>query len=761
MFSNICYEISRSAKNYYEYLTEHDKSLKKTEILSATKIDDYTCEIFTRDKITNFDCIDSIECNNTRIPLEKYKTISIRSRAVILSSSPSYISKIIESDKRYLVDNYRKCVLNIKKKFENVTTINLPRKNSCIIFNKKDFPDVHFTAVQLNAIKNIFSSPLSYVWGGAGSGKTKYVLSYSVLNYLLSEKKILLTAPTHIALENALTSIIEIAKRYGVSTSKILRLGFPSQEFADKYPECCENTLFKKIQDDLIKKRQNLVDCLHRMKWLDKFKFIKGELQQYNELDIIYDKLIRERDELYILSQLQSNQIEIMFDGLKFKEKELAHLNNKSNRLYNKLFYSEKLKEQKSNLVAELDAARTQYEDCKHSLSKIEDKLKTLSNEIEQLSLDKQLLSKSIADNLFSGIRELFDVSDFTILSDQISEYETRYKEFIDCFKRDYNDVDFSSAELLFNSIENLSKEISRNFDENKKHNNEILLYACTLDKLASVDELPPLSHVFLDEACYSPIAKVAQLYFLNCPVTFLGDHMQLPPVCEINEDILLASRTENLCLWAQSGIYSPNLFDRSIQTINKDYLCNSKLLPSCLSLSELNQTHRFGKSVADVLDLFVYKNNFESVSSGNTTIRYMHATKDKNSKSRISPEEINVIKKYITQNKLTNFAILTPYKDQVKALREAIPADECNEILTIHKSQGQEWDIVFLSVVDTKDCFFTDISNQVSRGKEVLNTAISRAKKELIIVCDADYWKQLDGQLISALINVGEEIIT
>ena len=71
--------------------------------------------------------------------------------------------------------------------------------------------------------------------------------------------------------------------------------------------------------------------------------------------------------------------------------------------------------------------------------------------------------------------------------------------------------------------------------------------------------------------------------------------------------------------------------------------------------------------------------------------------------------------------------------------------------ILTVHASQGQEFDTVFFSVVDTSDMYFTDSNS--SKGKKIVNTAISRAKKELILVCDRNFWCSRGDQLISQLI--------
>ena len=77
----------------------------------------------------------------------------------------------------------------------------------------------------------------------------------------------------------------------------------------------------------------------------------------------------------------------------------------------------------------------------------------------------------------------------------------------------------------------------------------------------------------------------------------------------------------------------------------------------------------------------------------------------------------------------------------------------------TIHNSQGMEWDYVILSVVDTTDKWFTNSRSPISNGKNIINTAVSRAKKFLIIVCDADYWKSQQDQLLGKLLNIAEEL--
>ena len=89
-------------------------------------------------------------------------------------------------------------------------------------------------------------------------------------------------------------------------------------------------------------------------------------------------------------------------------------------------------------------------------------------------------------------------------------------------------------------------------------------------------------------------------------------------------------------------------------------------------------------------------------------------------------------------------------------ARRNRFPFDN---VVTVHQSQGREWDNVFLSVTDTTDKFFTNSLSSVSDGKKVINTAVSRAKKNLIIVCDYKYWIAQKSQLIGKLLAVAQRL--
>ena len=85
---------------------------------------------------------------------------------------------------------------------------------------------------------------------------------------------------------------------------------------------------------------------------------------------------------------------------------------------------------------------------------------------------------------------------------------------------------------------------------------------------------------------------------------------------------------------------------------------------------------------------------------------------------------------------------------------------------MTIHKSQGSEWDNVIFSVVDDSNfgkrkMFFTNSLNHNFKSLNLINTDVSRAKKRLIIVANEEFWiEQKESQLIGNLINICKKLV-
>jgi len=253
-------------------------------------------------------------------------------------------------------------------------------------------------------------------------------------------------------------------------------------------------------------------------------------------------------------------------------------------------------------------------------------------------------------------------------------------------------------------------------------------------------------------------------LFTFGKPITMLGDHMQLPPVCEIDREKILepAIRDQNMMkyvfLWDQSALYAESMFFESIKEVSDDYLNNSDPRFRETKREDLTESHRFGDNLAKILDEHIYKNGIKGIPGNHIRIECIDAVCYEK-RGRENTAEVEKIETYLKERPdLKDFVILTPYKNQVSLLSKRFPKLKEN-VLTIHRSQGREWDTVILSVADNRvqnkdvPLRFTSTKDG-SNGKKVMNTAVSRAKKNLVVVCDCEFWSEQEGEMISKIVK-------
>ena len=284
--------------------------------------------------------------------------------------------------------------------------------------------------------------------------------------------------------------------------------------------------------------------------------------------------------------------------------------------------------------------------------------------------------------------------------------------------------------------------------------------------------------HVFLDEAGYCNIIKGMALTGFGCPLTMLGDHKQLPPVFDCDDRKMLNDPERKIVrLWGISTLY----LEDAMVTDNRRALCRQE--PDRPTFSRtmtgaLRETHRFGPALAKVLARRVYGAGFCSKCVNETRILYVNVPKkaedkgrdEKGDYRRISTEERKCIRDMMEHNLAHwnyTIGIITPYVKQRNRLAGSInrlmnkyerTEDMDDDVVTVHRSQGREWDVVLFSITDAYEEKWSTDSNRPDALK-LINTAVSRAKKMLVLIGDADDWKNRQGQLISDLFRVAEEV--
>lgn len=256
-------------------------------------------------------------------------------------------------------------------------------------------------------------------------------------------------------------------------------------------------------------------------------------------------------------------------------------------------------------------------------------------------------------------------------------------------------------------------------------------------------------SHIFLDECAYAPLIKTCALCVEGTPLAFFGDHKQLFPVCEMPKNALMQKENENAFVWNLSALFLESFFSGGEpKNLAQEYERSGNIPPyrqmCCVNLS---RTHRYGDSLAQILDKYVYHMGLRGKDEPMEIFAIDSGAKQE-VETQISQSEVRVCEILSIKLKASEYAIITPFVKQRQKLGFKIPRDR---IFTIHGSQGQEFDNVVFSPVSLH--YHLTNSHQ-THALYALNVAISRVKKRLFIVCDYAFWSRQTGQLLSAILQ-------
>ena len=530
----------------------------------------------------------------------------------------------LENDLTFLVQRIKKWYEKHGKRVE------LPRRTGPGAPGLSAENPIALSDSQYEASSVAMSSPLSYIWGAPGTGKTKHVLASCVWSLIRAGKKVILCAPTNNALEQSLSGLLLALSSGGQYSpgGHVLRLGIPGDTFRSAWGEVCEEGAMDWWKRELGEK----------IAWLE------------------YQNRLADQSAAIRAGEGADGDV----DAFPGKSAEELGAYKKANRL-----------------------------------------------EINRLLQKSRQLTES--RNIMPLIGE-FDLVAATVDT---------------CLYRLAPDGEFRAA------------------------------------------------HVFLDEAGYCSVIKAMALTGYGVPLAMLGDHMQLPPVFENEAEVTRLPDAGVTRLWKISGLY----LEAVVTCEDTDGFC-AAVPPrprfEYTAVAALAETFRFGPALAGVLARRVYGTRFHSASGNDTGIRFIDAPKaegdlERNEQGRcrrVSHAEAKRIREMIQANLYHSWmsvGIITPYVNQRTLLAESIhrllkkhgmTEDMDDDIVTVHGSQGREWDVVIFSVTDSyREAFLTD--SRRPESLKLLNTAVSRARKLLILVGDVSDWKRRPGQLLSELFEI------
>ncbi|MCH9021494.1 MAG: ATP-binding domain-containing protein [Planctomycetes bacterium] len=731
-----------ASKFYYDYLEKNKKGIERINITAKKLInaENDTWELHIGQRLFN---LDSIKIHNRQYDeyynLENFsiQAYDADNKLLILKfttqthfgDTPANNLQII-SDLKFLIKNVENWYTRngLELRFNSDTTTGEDEvDDSCPFDLNHD---------QMQAFKSILRHRYNYIWGPPGTGKTRYVLISAVLHYLNSPNpKIGIFAPTNNALEQVLESVIKHFDRLGISKEKLLRVGGPSKSYAEKYPETCEIQGLEKKLEEIKRQINNIENVLEyrRGKFtLNSVFAIQKYIQEIIDLEKQWRDLLARKAQ---------------------KEDELAARIKKSKSLKTQLQRIFKAESQDYSRI---------IKDIRSDLSDIQDQINKLNTKIEECIL--RIKNVETRSERIKKIIHDIDIQNYLEVADQLSRAKDEIDHYLkvnDALNDAYSDCDDARLhDQLTKHEENYRHLRAMQIDERIR---DCSVIGMTLDSYIGrfSDVKINFSTILVDEAGYVPLIKALTLFSNRCGITFLGDHKQLPPVCEF--DNINKIPGFHRLLWSK-----PSIFAETMLNCDEEECLDIASEEDCPEFrytkkTILKESHRFGANLAEMLNTLIYDIGYRSALENNIDLYFINVPNPDNIVGRKNENECSRISNILNGHLDEDYCILTPYKGQVALLQTRLPNARREErISTIHKSQGREWDTVIFSVVDgsNSEPWFTDSSHFISQGKYVLNTAISRAKKKLIIVCDVQYWSSrsdADTQLISNLIKISE----
>ena len=760
---------SRNSNEKHIFYLELDKAPHMNDSLQIKIKDKFLLDPSDKEK----ELIKPIECNKKR----KMIVVSVVDRYldVLIHANPSDLTII--SDMKFLIERVR----NWYNSYGDDISFPLPGLSTVPFNNSQCVTEL--SKEQKEAIYGILANPFTYIWGAPGTGKTQVVLSNAVLSYTKQGKKVLITAPTNSSLEQTLEGLLPVMEKAGIDYNKyVVRHGTASSNFSEKYPGVCEDTTIDSLQSRINETEIDLIFLKKHValqQFQDIFKSLKPELvalsKEYTNHQISITHLETKKS---ILLDKRGESLTAKKERVK-KEEFLIHKLKRSENSIFKHFNKRKtivLKESLQDTIKTIDQLCEEIDTIDRSLDDLLDQISKVNESLQKRSANFEMGKRALlsAANTIPELYAIIDSStiiNFLNCASEIDTFLLKHTEGI-IYQSNINSLDTKECEAqIFKLSETLhyyqEKKKTLSFSANRKNTDDCLVFAITVDSLLT--KYKPnedcFDHIFLDEAGYCPLIKGCTLFAFDCPVTLLGDHMQLPPVCEMPKKVIMQENNWPVFLWATSAIYAEYAIEDDVKNLYQSLYFNHNVPHKTIEMKQykLLTTYRFSDSLATLLnDYHIYSKGFRGLPNATTKLYFIDAKRSKPQNGRTSQAEAEVIIDYVKKHKSENIGIITPYVAQKEIIKNNIKTIgfPFENVLTVHRSQSKEWDTILFSVVDTNDKWFMDSLNEKSGGKFIINTAVSRAKKKMIIVCDYNYWIGQKKQLICKLLENAEELI-
>ncbi len=561
---------------------------------------------------------------------------------------------------------------------------------------------------QFKAVSNALSNRVSVIEGPPGTGKTQTILNI-IANLVLQGKTVQVVSNNNSAVENIIEKMA--SPRYGVDfIAALLGSSERKQDFVasqnEKYPDLSSwkndelnlPEFFEEVQKRSIQ-LQDIFGARNRLAELKHERYdIQLEQTHYQELKRDVDVTIFSKD----VTSEQLMEFWQEYQDLMENSKKRSGLEQVQFWLYCfKRFFTHGVhvtRLMKRNPVAVLQQLHILYYDKR--LKEVEAEITALEDKLDKVDADALM-------------------TEFTEMS-------------LKCFRAKLAArYTYKAPRKKFSSDE-LWKQPSKFLDEYP------VVLSTTYTSRSSLGKNAEFDYVIMDEASQVDVATGTLALSCAKNAVIVGDTKQLSNVVKGQQ------RSQLMAVFTRHNIpaayeFTTHSFLGSIcellgsripqVTLCEHYRCHPQIIEFC------NQKFYHG-------DLLIMTEQ-----EGENALELFTTVLGEHRRGHINQRQADVIKYEILPRlhcDKNQIGIIAPYKDQAQLLRQQLREPEI-DIATVHKFQGREKDIIIFSTVD-------DTVNEFSDDPNLLNVAVSRAKKKLIVV--ASEKEQAEGSNVGDLIG-------
>ncbi|WP_353684563.1 AAA domain-containing protein [Thermodesulfovibrio sp. 3907-1M] len=586
--------------------------------------------------------------------------------------------------------------------------------------------DYELTKSQREAYESMINKRFSLIEGPPGTGKTHLIATFAA-DMILEGKKTVITSTNNRAVDNVYKKLKEFdckIERH-LKTGKILhgyvRLG--SSNYIKDFVEYLFDFVneVKQIPPWSIEESFNLLaeeveilkKFIEKYLLLQNFSTTEFELfftDQQSMKNFVQEHLLTLNFLLDRLNQWNANLFPFsLFFGKKYKESlaEFCHerglvlpaLKDRKYLTCREIYNREKHTISLLPRVCELNCIREEFED-------LAEKLQRIVNE-----------NTDSMEKLFEKVRKLYFIR-----------------------KRELNYWELAKNKQWLNDIEKKKNSI----EEGKFWGSEDIIFkfapVVITTALTSTNvckqEVDLIDYVIVDEAAQTLFCYVFPLFIRGKIFIAIGDDNQLGPVITNRDYIQIPQDMKPYLTYDKTAYYViKEITKEKYIGLKEHFRCARTIIEFCDALIN------YGLRVETKEDRLAIKNSkISMLFEKNLTFIDVKGI-SKGNRSKYNEKEIRVISEIISDLQmeidLKQVGVIAPYRLQVEKLRNSLRNLRDLTIGTVHTFQGEERDVIILSCVCAKTEEFQ--RSRLLKDKKLMNVAVSRARKHLIVVGNKD----------------------